>query len=93
MTPDEQARMEKEWEAEKEVIGKIVDECVSRIKEHADAVQIIVSQHNSDLENTMSYTQGSGSMHTRIGVTQEWLDTQRQYVKNWAIRNDKKEED
>lgn len=93
MTPDEKERMEKEWEVEKAAITKIVDECVSKIKEHVDAVQVHVSHHNSDLDNTMSYERGGGNMHTRLGVVKEWLDTQRQYVKNWAIRNDKRDED
>lgn len=81
-----------EWDQEKERIKKVVDDCVSRIKEHVDAVQIIISHHNDDSNNTMSYEKGSGNWHARIGVTQEWLETQRQFVKNWAIREDQKEE-
>jgi len=84
---------EEEWDKEKERIKGIVDECVAKIGEHVDAVQVIVSLHNNDIKNTMSYEKGSGNFHTRIGVVSEWVETQRQYVRNWAICKDQEDED
>ncbi len=84
---------EESWDKEKERIKGIVDECVSKMGEHVDAVQVIVSYHNTDANNTMSYEKGAGNIHTRIGVVAEWMEAQKQYVRNWAIRKDQEEED
>lgn len=77
-----------EWEIEKETIKRVVDECADKIAEHVDAVQIIVTHHSHDEGNTMSYEKGNGNMHARLGVITEWVQIQRQYAKNWAIRKD-----
>lgn len=87
MTTDQQ------WDSEKDAIKKIVDECVTRIGEHVDAVQVIVSHHNTDTNNTMSYEKGSGNFHTRLGVIVEWVEVQRQYERSWAIRKEKEDSD
>lgn len=82
MTTDEQ------WDEEKARIKKIVDECVAKIGEHVDAVQVIVSQHSPEVNNTMSYEKGSGNFHTRLGAVSEWVEVQRQYSRCWAIKQD-----
>lgn len=86
------SKEESEWDQEKERIKKIVDDCVAKIGEHADAVQVIVSHHNHDSNNTMSYDKGSGNFHTRLGSVHEWIEVQRQYARNWAINKDKEDE-
>lgn len=85
------SKEESEWDQEKDRIKKIVDDCVAKIGEHVDAVQVIVSHHNQDASNTMSYEKGSGNFHTRLGSVQEWIEVQRQHARNWAIRNDNKD--
>lgn len=84
---------DKEWEQEKLRIKTIVDECVSKISEHVDAVQVIVSHYNLDANNTMSYEKGAGNFHTRLGSVHEWIEVQRQYERNWAIKNDQSDVD
>lgn len=83
---------EQQWEAEKANIKKIVDECVARIGEHVDAVQVILTHHNSDVNHTMTYEKGSVNFHARLGAISEWMEVQRQYSKNWAIRLESEDE-
>lgn len=80
-----------EWDNEKDRIRQVVDECCAKISEHCGAVQIIVSYHNHEA-GTMSYEKGSGSFHARLGAIAEWMEVQRQYAKNWAIRKDNEDE-
>lgn len=80
------------WSQEKQTIKQIVDDCVMKISEHVDAVQIIITHHNTEVGQTMSYEKGRGNIHARIGVASEWVEVQKQYVKNWAIRKDQEED-
>lgn len=69
---------------------KLVDECSAKLLEHFDSVRIFVSKHDGGETNTASYEAGGGNFYAQLGQVAEWLDIQRQFQKNHAIRMDKK---
>lgn len=73
----------------KEEIKKLVDDHVSQIREHVDSVKVFVTFPTDDgTGETAGYESGSGNFYAQFGQINEWLNIQRQYQKNWAIRRD-----
>lgn len=75
-------------EDDTEEITKIVQECATKIAEHVDTVQIMVTFHRGGEVLTKSYEYGIGNFYARQGQVDEWLRIQRQYQRNYADRND-----
>lgn len=56
----------------RERLSKIVQDHVSQLREHFDAVQILCSNLEEGGENTSSFAYGSGNWHARQGLAKEW---------------------
>lgn len=82
---------EEQWDSEKAAIVKLVDECVAKLGEHIDVVHILVCHGNAN-KTTMTYEKGCGNFHARLGMIFEWLEVQKQYQRNWAIRKEEEKE-
>lgn len=81
-----------EQSPEKQHIVDLVDECVAKIREHVDSVQIFVNKQLEDgTSNTMFYERGAGNLYARHGQVYEWLVIQRQFQKNYAMRRDEED--
>ena len=61
-------------ESERE-ISELVDQCVARLMEHCDAVQIFVSVQDKD-DKTSVYRGGRGNYFARLGMVKEWVRDQ-----------------
>lgn len=72
---------------EQEVI-RIAEEAKAKLMEHCDSVQIFVTKHDGGESETASYETGGGNFMARYGQISEWLEIQRQYQRNYAIRKD-----
>lgn len=74
----------------KELLRKEIHECVLRLSEHCDSVRIFCTVHNPDGEDnrTVAIDEGSGNLLAQLGQVSEWMDIQRQYHRNYAIRQD-----
>lgn len=55
-----------------EDVQRIVDECVARIAEHVDAVQIMVSWNEEAM--TQCLKRGAGNWHARQGMAHEFIE-------------------
>jgi hypothetical protein len=84
----DETRPNPNWEAEKRRITEIVKQHCAQIAEHVDTVHVFVTLDKPELGNTMAYDWGSGNWYARFGLIQDWITTQRQYTRNWAIRRD-----
>lgn len=75
---------------EREQLKKMVEEAVMKLSEHCDLVRIFVTKHACDgaTDTTAAIDNGRGNIHAQFGQVDEWLTIQRQYQRNWAIRND-----
>jgi uncharacterized phage-like protein YoqJ len=58
-------------EAEKDHIRKLADECVSKLREHVDNVQILLS--TVDEGHSIAWQSGYGNWFARIGHAQEFV--------------------
>lgn len=67
----------------------LVDKACDGLIEHCDTVQIFITKHAGDEQNTLSYEHGRGNFYARFGYVHEWLSIQDQYQRNEAIRRDK----
>lgn len=81
--------------SERETLDKMVEDAAAQLSEHCDSVRIFVTKHAVDGESdvTIAFDHGRGNIHAQVGQVMEWLDIQRQYQRNWAIRNDKQEDE
>jgi hypothetical protein len=79
--------------SERERITKLVEDAASSLSEHCDSVRIFVTRYACDDESgtTISFDAGRGNLHAQLGQIYEWIDIQRQYQRNWAIRQDEKD--
>lgn len=75
---------------EREQLVRLVDTAAAALSEHCDSVRIFVTKHACDGEadSTIAFDTGRGNLHAQLGQVHEWLDIQRQYQRNWAIRQD-----
>jgi hypothetical protein len=75
---------------EEKSLRSMVDLHTQQLGEHFSSVRIFVTRNSEDGEaDTAAIDSGSGNFYAQLGQIQEWMDIQRQYQKNWAIRNDK----
>lgn len=74
---------------DREQLVSAVNEAAGKLIEHCDSVQIFVTLHKGDEQNTISYETGRGSFYCRYGQVVEWISIQEQYQRNEAIRRDK----
>lgn len=72
----------------KKQITEKCDRFASEIMELCDSAQVFVTFHDGGRENTGSYECGKGNFYARQGQVAEFLEIQRQYQKNWAIRKE-----
>jgi hypothetical protein len=73
----------------KDQIKAMVDLHVSQIREHVDSVRILVTfDEDNGKSETSAYDSGLGNFYAQLGQVEEWLQIQKQYQKNWAIRKD-----
>ncbi len=63
---------------------KLIDDCMHRIREHVDTVQIFITLHGDDGKETLTYDVGSGNFYARQGQVEEWVRIQRVYQKQYA---------
>lgn len=69
-------------------IEKLMTQKTSELLEHVESVRIFCTFHDGSTEESKAIDHGGGNFYAQLGQVQEWLDIQRQYQKNWAIRND-----
>lgn len=76
--------------SERDQIKEMVKAAVRTLSEHCDSVRIFVTKHNLDgaTDTTAAIDDGGGNFHAQLGQVQEWMDIQKQYQRNWAIRKD-----
>ena len=71
-----------------EIISR-VNKFVDEIGEFTDSVQVVVTYPSLDGNgSTQCYERGTGNYYARLGAILEWVDVQKQYSRNWAIRKD-----
>lgn len=70
---------------------RLLDEHCAKLLEHFDVCRIFVSRNDGSRQVTVGNTTGGGNFYAQIGQVQEWIDAQRQFVKNKAIREDEGE--
>lgn len=75
---------------EKLGLQKLVQQKESELAEHFESVQIMVTRHVGEEENTFSLEVGRGNFYTRLGHVHEWLSMQDQFQRNESIRRDTK---
>lgn len=63
---------------------KMVKEAVGKLLEHFDSVQIFVTHHNGDSDQTEAFESGGGNFFARMGQIHEWVSIQDQYQREWA---------
>lgn len=68
-----------------EALQQIIDDHVAKLLEHFDSVTILVTDHRGAEDDTICYEGGGGNLYARKGIVQEWLTTQDQYARNWAM--------
>lgn len=71
----------------------MVEEAAIKLSEHCDSVRVFVTKHACDgtSDTTIAFDAGRGNLHAQLGQIYEWIDIQRQYQRNWAIRQDEKD--
>lgn len=65
---------------QEEQLTKIVEDAAKALGEHFEAVQIMVS--NSDSDGTAAVNRGAGNFYARLAMAQEFIDQDRAAV--WA---------
>ena len=71
---------------------KRIEEHCAKLMEHFDVVRVFASRNDGSRQVTIGNTSGGGNFYAQVGQVQEWLDAQRQFVKNKAIREDENEQ-
>lgn len=74
-------------------LKKLVDDCVSKIMEHADSVRIFVTAHKGEDSTTACFNVGEGNFYSQRGQIDEWLVMQKQRERNEVTRADSEAED
>lgn len=64
---------------------------VQELGEHFDSVRIFAT-HTDDNHETAAMDDGRGNLYAQLGQIWEWLTIQEQYQRNWAIRQDQKDD-
>lgn len=61
---------------------KIVEDCVARLREHFETVEIFVTTIRE--KRTRSLNSGAGNYYARIGQIKEWIIRDEEFVRNDA---------
>lgn len=73
----------------KEALLALCDQHASQLAEHFDSVRIFCTKHSEEgTSNTLQLDVGRGNFYAQLGQVHEFLEIQRQYQKNWAIKKD-----
>lgn len=74
----------------RETIAAITEKYIADIREHADAVQVMISYERDepDNHNTAYEFAGSGNVHARYGVAKDWVLMQEEFVRIEARKRD-----
>lgn len=81
-------------EDHKKFVTDLVDKCAMQIGEHVDSVQIFVTKQSEDGSNTtIFYEKGQGNFYSRFAQAFEFVEIQRQYMRNYAIRKDQQKDE
>lgn len=80
--------MSNEERASRDRIVQLVRDACTRLAEHVDTVQIMVTFHAEDGEHTDSYDEGVGNFYARQAKVDEWLRFQREYQRCEARRRE-----
>ena len=59
---------------------KIVKDACSRLMEHFDSVQVLVTKHMGH-EGTLNVSYGSGNYFSRIGLARNWILQEDEFSK------------
>jgi len=79
--------MTKDAEEFQRTVGAMVKEAASRLGEHVDSVQIMVTKYSPSGEgNTLTFEHGIGNFCARFGQAVEWVEVQREFQREWARR-------
>jgi len=62
--------------SEQDFVKKLIDDCASKIGEHATSVRIIAVIPNEDFDCSRIYTNGRGCFYSQVGSVREWLTRQ-----------------
>lgn len=73
-----------------EEFDKMMDQIADKLFEHADCVRIFMSRHDDG--DTESFTIGRGNFHAQRDQVREWLQMQKQYVKERAKLDARKDD-
>lgn len=76
---------------EQEAIGKLVGDCVARLGEHVESVEILVTYRNKD-GNESGYHKGSGNWYARYGQLREAMLVWDEYARIEARQRTQTEE-
>lgn len=75
----------------KEELQAFIGLHASQISEHVDSVGIYVTVGSLDGQSeTIACQRVVGNFYAHQGQIEEWLEIQKQYQRNWAIRKDAK---
>jgi hypothetical protein len=74
---------------EEELAAKetVVDQCLTQLGEHFEAVQIFVSVMSDDGQWTHSISKGAGNLYARAGQAQRWLHWQEEETRGECRKN------
>lgn len=73
---------------------EMVRKHVQDLGEHFESVRVFVTRANPDkMCDTQAIDNGTGNFYAAYGQIVEWVAIQDQYQRNWATRNDAKEQD
>jgi hypothetical protein len=67
---------------------KFIDECVARISEHFDSVQILASRRHPAAGGTQALMRGAGDWYARQGMAHEFIDLDRAKTQAHEIANE-----
>lgn len=69
-------------------IKKLVDQAIHTLGEHCSSVRIFCTYPTHDGEAcTAGHTSGCGDFYAQLGLIDEWIITQREYVKHKARKD------
>jgi hypothetical protein len=71
---------------------KILDSAITQLSEHFDAIQIVACYMSPD-GNTIGFKSGSGNWFARVGMCQEFVETDQAITIANAINSKEEEEE
>jgi len=65
---------------------------VDELMEHYDSVLILVTRHDVEAKGTLEVDAGGGNFYARLGMVEEWLEKQRQRIRE-KVKKETMEDD